>query len=118
LKDSVPVKFHEKHILVKFEIVCDHSTAPIGGVLEIKQCDFNGDAARARNLAGNSVDGGGLRRNRNMRSERYNEILFFLDLIGFVVINRPTQLDDVRPFLCLVGRGIFGGETRRFGIKD
>jgi len=118
VKHSGAVKLHEKHILVELQIVCDHLTAPVGGMLEIKQRDFDMDSACARYLAGYSMDCGGFRRNRNMSSERYNIVLFFFNLLGFVVVNHPTQLNDVRPFVGLIRRGISGRETGCLGIKD
>jgi len=55
------VVFHHEHILVKLEIVCNDSPAPVGGVLEIKECNIDGNPARTRQFACYSMDCGGLR---------------------------------------------------------
>lgn len=60
IEHSRAVVFHEQHILVKLKIMCDDSPAPVGGVLEIKECDIDGDTARTRQLACYSMDCGGL----------------------------------------------------------
>jgi hypothetical protein len=47
VKHPGSVKLHEKHILVEFQVMSDHLTASVGGVLEIKECDIDMDSACA-----------------------------------------------------------------------
>jgi hypothetical protein len=41
------VKLHQKHILVKFQIMRNHFSAPIRRAFKVKECDFNRNSAGA-----------------------------------------------------------------------
>ena len=114
----VALQFDLDHIHIKVQVVCHNRTASIGCALEIEQCHLDGDTLGARQFASNAVNRRGFRRNRNVCSERNDIVDFVFCFLGFVVINSPTQLDDVWPLVDVIHRNILRRETRCLGVND